>query len=338
MLYRRHDYYPYSPHAVGFSVPCSIDLPALMLKKFALALALLFGLAVAFHIRADITVEDLKPTYAPPPSQFLLLDEMEVHFRDEGTGPALVLLHGTGASLHTWDGWAEALTDSFRVIRLDLPGFGLTGPHPLHDYQIDTYVHFLCRFLEKRGVERFHLAGNSLGGQIAWTYVLHHPEQVDKLILLDPAGYPGNRGLPLIFRMGQTPGLNTMLRHVTPRFLIERNLRDVYANDVLVTPELVDRYYALALRQGNRDAFIARTQVVQEDRFAQLGQITQPTLLLWGEQDTWIPASDAAHFVDKLPNATLITYPNVGHVPMEELPKQTAADARRFLRMASERG
>ncbi len=302
-----------------------------MRKRLGIAAALVVVVLVVLSIRPDIPVDELKPKYAPPPSQFMKLDGMEVHYRDEGEGPALVLLHGTGASLHTWDGWAETLSDSFRVVRLDLPGFGLTGPNPAHDYRIDTYVDFLEHFVERLGLEHFSLAGNSLGGHIAWRYALAHPQRVDKLILIDPAGAPDEAPEPFVFKLARMPVVNRLFTLVTPRFLLEKSLREVYADDAKVTPALVDRYYELSLREGNRAAFVARARTTEPSRFDQIAYVRAPTLILWGEQDTWIPVTTARRFTERLPHAVLITYPDAGHVPMEEIPARTAADARRFL-------
>ena len=148
----------------------------------ALVLALISFLAL---VRFDIPVEELKKTYADGTSRFVPVGGMDVHYRDEGRGFPLVLIHGTAASLHTWDGWATALSGDFRVIRMDLPAFGLTGPAPDRDYRIGAYVRFIDDFLDTIGVTRCHLAGNSLGGLIAWNYALAHPAKVDRMILVD---------------------------------------------------------------------------------------------------------------------------------------------------------
>ncbi|UCH10746.1 MAG: alpha/beta fold hydrolase, partial [Fidelibacterota bacterium] len=136
---------------------------------------------------------------------------MEVHIRDQGTGPAVVLLHGMFSSLHTWDGWVEALQDSFRMIRLDLPGFGLTGPRPDADYSLSEYVGFMDALLDELGVERAILVGNSLGGGIAWEYSLAHPSRVEGLILIDAVGYPRD-STPRIMVLGAIPGIRQLFR------------------------------------------------------------------------------------------------------------------------------
>ena len=128
----------------------------------------------------DISVEDLKKEYANENSKFIEIDEMQVHYRDEGNGFPIVLIHGTASSLHTWNSWAKELTKNYRVIRMDLPAFGITGPNKSRDYSIKSYTQFLHQFLIKINVDKFYLAGNSLGGNIAWNYTAEYPEKIAK--------------------------------------------------------------------------------------------------------------------------------------------------------------
>ena len=292
------------------------------------------GVLVATQVRPDVPLETLRARYADGASQIVMVHGMPVHLRDEGSGPPLVLLHGTGASLHTWDGWAERLRDSFRVVRFDLPGFGLTGPHVEDDYRIAAYVDFLTAVLDTLGLERVHLAGNSLGGFIAWRFALAHPERVGRLVLVDASGAPVSipGGSPIVFRLARVPLLNQIFTVVTPRSVLEMSLRDVYADDHRVTQALVDRYDDLARRAGNRAAFVTRANTPPEpDRFAALADYLGPVLLQWGAADTWIPLAHADTFAAVLPNDTLIVYSDAGHVPMEERPAATAYDVRQFL-------
>ena len=161
-------------------------------------------------------------------SRFVDVDGMSVHYRDEGAGPPLLLIHGTGASLHTWDAWSAALSGTHRVVRLDLPGFGLTGPQPDGDYRIDTYVDMVDHFATKVGLDRFALAGNSLGGQIAWRFAARHPEAVNALILVDAAGYPRSVKPPLVFRLGRVPVVSSLMGHLDPHMLVESTLKRTY--------------------------------------------------------------------------------------------------------------
>lgn len=299
------------------------------LSAFAVCLIALTLLLV----KGDLPLDQLEEKYAGPPSQFIEVEGMNVHFRDQGSGYPLVLLHGTAASLHTWEGWVTALSDTFRIIRPDLPAFGLTGPHPEHDYRISAYVAFLHAFLEKLNVDKFALAGNSLGGFIAWRYALRYPQQVEKLILVDASGYPEyDKPPPLVFRLAQTPLLNKALTKISLRSLVEKSLKDVYVDDSKVSAELVDRYYELSLRPGNRDAFVARANTGMSDHFEQIDQLPMPVLLMWGEQDAWVPVAHLERFAEKLGELAVVKrYPDLGHVPMEEAPAQTAADTRAFL-------
>ncbi|WP_405241263.1 alpha/beta fold hydrolase [Lentisalinibacter salinarum] len=301
-----------------------------------LILFIAVALVLAWAWEPDRSVESLTERYRVTGSQFLEFDGMSAHVAVEGSGPALVLLHGTGASLHTWNGWAEALAGDFRIVRMDLPGFGLTGPHPAGDYSIGAYVRFVDAVTRRLGIDDFHLAGNSLGGRIAWNYAVAHPERVNRLLLVDASGYPLRRTPSLIFRLAALPGIGDALAKLTPRILYRRSLEEVYADDSLVDEALVDRYFELSLREGNREAFLQRVRAAsrsaRDDPAAALAQIGAPTLVQWGGQDEWIPPEHGRRFAEDIPDARLVVYDDLGHVPMEESPARTARDAREFLR------
>ena len=302
------------------------------LRTIGLALLAVVVAGGAALYRPDLPVESLKPKYAPPPSRFVRVEGMDVHYRDEGPrgAPTVVLLHGMGASLHTWDGWTRALEDSLRVVRLDLPGYGLTGPFPQGDYSNAAYVRFLDAFLTAVDVPRASLAGNSMGGEIAWRYTVAHPPRVEKLILVDAAGYPYGE-IPGFFKLLGTPGLAPLLTKLSPRWMYANNLTQVYADDAKVTDALVDRYYDLTRREGNRGAFLKRSLIQDTTPFAEIRAIRAPTLVQWGAEDLWIPKAVADTFRVYIPGARVVMYDSVGHLPMEEIPERSAADARRFL-------
>lgn len=302
-------------------------------RRWLLAVALLLGCLLLLFSRAvvpDIPLEQLLPAYATGASKFLDVQGMAVHYRDEGAGPPLVLLHGTAASLHTWNDWVSALSGRFRVIRMDLPGFGLTGPNPTGDYSIPAFVAFLESFRQALGLTRFALGGNSLGGEIAWRYAVAHPEQVTELILVDPAGFPIERPA-LVFTLARLPVLATLLSRLDPGPLVKKTLRDAYGDPTQVTPELFTRYRNLTLRQGNRAAFVAALQQPRPDRSADLSLVHVPTLLLWGTDDHLIPVGHAMRFAQAIHGAQLILYKGVGHVPMEEIGARSALDVQAFL-------
>ena len=299
--------------------------------RFLIVFSLIFIVLFGSQYTSDMTLEELKDRYTNDQSQFIEIMGMPVHFRKEGSGPALVLIHGTASSLHTWDDWTEDLKDHFEVIRMDIPAFGLTGPHPESDYSMDTYVQFLHQFLQSQSIDSCYIAGNSLGGAIAWNYTIKHPNEVKKLILLDASGAPKNTPPPLIFRLANLPVLSHALKYITPRSIIEKNLKDVYFNDDKVTDELIDRYYHLARRTGNRQAFIDRARLKFELPTEQLKEISCPTLIQWGADDQWIPVADVEFFINQIESSQSIIYPDAGHVPMEEIPAQSANDAKHFL-------
>lgn len=308
------------------------------MKRLAAVLLLLFVVMncgfLAVNYRRDIPVDRLVSRYAAPGARFIEVAGARLHVMDEGPRdrPALLMIHGTGSSLHTWDGWVRMLRDHYRLVRFDLPGFGLTGPNEDEDYRVSHDVETTVALLDHLGLDQVAVAGNSLGGLIAWRLALDHPERVTHLVLIDAAGYKTVDGTSrTVLDAGRVPIVKSLLRKVTPRGMVEQGLLDVYADDSKVTPPIVERHYQLLLRAGNRDAMVARLNTPWEDRESEIPRIRQPTLVLWGAQDRWIPPSVAERFVDDLPNAESVVYPDAGHVPMEELPEKTAADARSFL-------
>lgn len=295
-------------------------------------LLLLIAVPLLIYTRFDLSVEKLKVKYANQESEFIEIQGMSVHYRDEGQGDVLVLLHGTASSLHTWEGWTEVLKKNYRVIRLDLPAYGLTGPNPQRKYDLKTYLDFLHEFFQKKNLKTFYLGGNSFGGMLSWEYALAYPDEVKKLILVDAAGYPSDRKQPFVFRLARTPVLNRILRYVTPKFFYKNNLKQVYGDDSKINDELVTRYFELGLREGNRQAFIDRLKSASKTHYENIKNIKIPVLILWGEKDDWILPKFAQKFKEDLPNAQLITYPELGHVPMEENPAETVKAVEDFLK------
>ena len=192
---------------------------------------LLFGKWV---MSPDKTLDELAPKYLNAASKFIAIDGIKVHYRDEGQGTPVLLIHGTGASLHTWDAWAEELSKSYRVIRLDLPAYGLTGADPQKRYLSTDYVALINKLTQALGIERLHLVGNSLGGLVAWLYASTYPDAVDRLVLIDPSGFPFDQ-TPAVIRLAKLPVFNLLLRYFTPKAFIRKNLKEVFYNDALIT-------------------------------------------------------------------------------------------------------
>jgi pimeloyl-ACP methyl ester carboxylesterase len=303
------------------------------------ALALLIGVLVAATWAPERTVEELRGRWAPPPSVFVDVAGIKVHLRDEGPredASPIVLLHGTGSSLHAWEGWAAALKGQRRVISFDLAGFGLTGPSADGIYTIDADVRLVIAVLDHLGIERCVLGGNSLGGAIAWRSALSHPSRVEKLILVDSSGYPAHPiSVPIGFRLAQIPGVNWILGYTLPRSLVEQGLRNVFGDPIRVKPELVERSIELTQRAGNRRALIERMRQRRQSGSAarRVAELKLPTLIIWGGRDRLIPPDDAQRFHHDIAGSTLVIFDDLGHAPEEEDPDRTVSAVQQFLKL-----
>ena len=305
------------------------------MKRVGLVTLLLLMALVATVWEPDRPVESLTARWAPPPSQFVDVNGLRVHLRDVGPRDdelPIVLLHGTSASLHTWAGWVSALETKHRVISLDLPGFGLTGPFADGDESIERTLQLLIALLEQLKVTRCVVAGNSYGGRLAWELAALRPDLVARLVLVDAAGYPRNStSVPLGFRIAATPGLRRVAEVLLPRVLIERSVQNVYGDPSKVTSELVDRYFELTLRAGNRAALGRRIAQQRDGEVSKLKALSMPSLVLWGGKDRLIPPENAQRFLADLPHSRLIMFEALGHVPQEEDPVATVAEVEKFL-------
>lgn len=298
-----------------------------LLGLLILAVLILIGAG----IRLDVPVEKVKAKYANEQSRFVTIDGLSVHYRDEGKGFPLVLLHGAPSSLHSFDGLTSELSKKYRVIRLDLPGYGLTGPNRTGDYSLQFYMKFLDAFLTAIRVDSCSLAGHSFGGRLAGEFSYAHPERVKKLVLIAAGGYPFKDEGVLAEKMAQNTFLRPIVRYVTPRFFIAMNLKQAFGQDVKVADETIDRYYDLMLREGNRDTFIAMCNRIPEDISLHVKKLRVPTLILWGNVDTVIPTEYAERFHRDIPGSRVILYDGIGHVPQEVMPGKVGADMRAFL-------
>jgi pimeloyl-ACP methyl ester carboxylesterase len=303
-------------------------------------LLMLTALAVTLTHAPDRSVDSLVTRWAPPPSDFMYVKGQFVHFRDEGpkSDPVpLVLVHGTAASLHTWQGWVGDLRGRKRVITFDLPGFGLTGPfggeYPRDDYRADTLARFTLDFLDALHVQRFAIGGNSLGGEVAWRVAAAAPARVDRLILVDATGYAFvPEHIPAGFQIARVAGLNRIGEFLTPRAVVEDSIKDVYGDPTLVTSALIDRYFEMQTREGNRHALNVRMQEIATDLApARIATLRLPTLILWGAKDRLVPPANAQHFHNDIAGSQLVIFPGLGHVPQEEDAQASVAPVRAFL-------
>jgi pimeloyl-ACP methyl ester carboxylesterase len=275
----------------------------------------------------------LEAVYLRSPADMIEVAGTRLDVRDSGPkdAPVVLLLHGFGSSLHTWENWSGPLSADHRVIRLDLPGCGLSPPDPSGDYTEARSIAVLLALMDRLGVAKASVVGNSMGGRIAWTLASEHPDRVDKLILISPDGFesPG-------FEYGVKPAVPStvkLMRYVLPKPLLKMSLAPAYADPKVMTDALATRYYDLMRAPGVRDAMIARMeQSIRYDPVARLRSIRAPTLLLWGEQDRMIPFTNAADYAKAIPGAKLVPLPGVGHLPQEEAPQRSLDVVRDFLR------
>lgn len=280
----------------------------------------------------DKSQADLEATYATEPSVFVELPGVRVHVRDTGPrdAPAVILLHGFGASLHTWETWADILGEAYRVIRLDLPGFALTGPDETGDYSDTRTVEVLRGLMDELDVARATFIGNSMGGRMAWKFAAAVPDRVDKLVLISPDGFasPG-------FEYGKAPEVPaslSVMRYVLPKSLLRMSLEPAYADPSVMSDNQVTRYHDLMIGPGVRGAILARMeQAILVEPEPLLRQIEAPTLIMWGEQDGMIPFTNAADYLSVLPNSELISFPDLGHLPHEEEPEKSIIPVQKFL-------
>lgn len=312
---------------------------SLLLRIFGVLL-LLTALAVSLSRAPDRPVESLVARWAPPPSDFVEIKGQLVHLRDEGPRAdplPIVLIHGTGASLHTWEGWVKALKAQRRVISFDLPGFGLTGPfagqYEAGNYHGDAYARFVVDLLDALKIDRAVIGGNSLGGEVAWRTAYLAPQRVAALVLVDavgPAFTP--ESMPIGFMVARVPVLNRIGEWVLPRALVAQSVANVYGDPSKVTPELVDRYFELTLRDGNRRALGQRMQaMVIGEQAERIATLKQPTLILWGGRDRLVPPAVGREFQRAITGSQLVVFDTLGHVPHEEDPARSVAPVKAFL-------
>jgi pimeloyl-ACP methyl ester carboxylesterase len=281
----------------------------------------------------------MRAKYATATSRFITLQPgLTIHVRDEGKrdGVPLVLIHGSNASLHTWEPWVARLGKERRIVSLDLPGHGLTGRHPGGVYDYPVFVDVVAGVMDRLGIQRAVIAGNSMGGGTAWMFALAHPDRTAALVLVDAAGAPEwqSRKAPIGFRLARMRGVRSLMKWIAPRSMFESSLETTLFDPAQVTPSMVDRYWDLNRYPGNREATMRRFALGHNNHpatSAQLAAIKAPTLILWGQEDNLIPVASARWFQQAMPGSRLISYPRVGHVPMEEVADQSAADVAAFL-------
>ena len=304
----------------------------MIVRGLLLAVLVLTAGAAVWLYAPDRSRGALEGAYHVRPEDYREVAGLRLFVRDEGPrgAPAVILLHGFGASLQTWDGWAAALSRTHRVIRFDLPGFGLTGADTNGDYSDARAMHLIAGLMDDLGVAKASVVGNSLGGRIAWMFAAERPERVNRLVLISPDGFasPG-------FQYGRAPDVPLLMRvlpYTMPRFLLRASLAPAYADPGHLSEPVLTRYRDMMMAPGVRPAILERLrQSVLRDPIPLLRQIQAPTLLLWGKRDQMIPFGNSTDYLAAIPHATLVALPNLGHVPFEEAPAESLAPVLPFL-------
>jgi pimeloyl-ACP methyl ester carboxylesterase len=327
-----------NPHGMQM-LPSGLGEESAM-RKILVGLVVLIALvvgAVWLFSEPDIPRSTLETKYAKPPSQFVMLpDGARAHVRDQGPkdGPVLVLVHGSNASLFTWVPWVNRLDKDFRVVTLDMPGHGLTGAVPNGDYSQAAMVKFTLEVADKLHLPKFAIGGNSMGGGVAARFAEEHPDRVTHLILVDAAGMATSQGdrIPLAFRIARTPVVNRVMLYITPRSIVTEGLNDAIVHKEIIDDRMIDLYWDFARMEGTRAATLQRFSIPwNHDIERDIGKIKVPTLILWGAQDHLIPIEAAHNYAKAIPGSKLIVYPATGHIPMEEVPGESADAVRTFL-------
>jgi pimeloyl-ACP methyl ester carboxylesterase len=289
------------------------------------------GLTVSM-VRLDRDPVALEAQYASAPSRFVVANGVRFHIRDRGQGPAIVLIHGQSANAFTFEAWAEALAATHRIVSVDLPGHGLTGPDPQSRYSWDGMADNVYALTEELGLDRFVLAGNSLGGAVSLELALAHPEALDGLVLIDAIGAPREEPKPPIFEAYATPVLGNALVWLTPEWIVRSSLESTYGDPSKVTDAEAATFLDMMLRAGNREAGRQIVSYVPDATITEgIGQLEVPTLILWGGRDSWTLPKYAAWFDQHLPDAEIAMFDGLGHMPMAEDPAATLVPMRDFL-------
>jgi pimeloyl-ACP methyl ester carboxylesterase len=309
----------------------------MLLKAFkiiALVLTTFICLAAIYLWTPDKSKVELEKIYSSSKNAYVSALGVNIHYQD--TGPSknpipILFLHGFGASLQTWDTWAQSLSEEYRVISVDLPGFGLTGEDPSGIYTDARSVEVLEAFLKALQIPKVVLVGNSMGGKFAWQFAARYPNQVAKLVLISPDGY-ASPGIEY-GKKSEVPAVANLYKYFFSKTFLAMNLEPAYADPKILNDVLVNRYYDLMLAPGVRGAILARMQqTTLQDPVPFLSSINAPTLLIWGEKDAFIPITNSNDYLKVMPNVKRVSLPNIGHLPQEEQPMIGLTALKEFLK------
>jgi pimeloyl-ACP methyl ester carboxylesterase len=324
------------------------------LARFLPAAALLLSLSALAQPAAPTTTrvltrESVIARFADAQSKFIDVDGVNIHYKDQGSGPPILLMQGTLGDLADWDGWADVLSKRYRVLRFDMPAFGLSGQLRSGNYSADRMLSLIDAFMDQMGVERFAIAGTSYGGLVAFRYAATRTDRITALILANSAGVEygkrpaqiataslptGPATAPASAPAGETRA-NIFTDPVITAADVEVNLRHVLANQALVTPLMVERKLAFTNMQGRLEESLAGRKLYERgDPLRVLARVRAPALVLWGAANKALDPKTADAFVEAMKNACSakrIVYGDAGHLLIVDKAAQSAADAMAFL-------
>jgi len=248
----------------------------------------------------------------------------KIHYVEAGSGPTVILLHGLGGSSQVWQFNIAALAEKYHVVVPDQIGFGKSDK-PLVNYRIRTYVDFLDQFCKQLKIERASLVGNSMGGWIATAFTAAFPDRVDKLVLVDAAGYKPPKDLDTRTFYGLNP---------TTREGMKVLVAKVFYNKLFLTDAAIDQSIAARLAAGDGYTINSITEsIIRGEDFLDdvVKTIKRPTLLIWGRQDGLVPLAEGEHFNRDIAGSKLVVFDQCGHVPQIEKPAEFNAAVLKFL-------
>ena len=313
---------------------------------FLLLLVFITSIILYNSIYFDIPKENVIAKHAKEASEFIeLKDGSLIHVRDEGNknGNTLVLIHGSNGSLFNFESMNKFLIDDFRIISLDLPAHGLTGPVNSNNYSFDGFIRVINEVLEIKKINQFFLAGHSMGGRVVWNYTIDYPEKVNGLIIIgslflaneaEYREFQSGNAPPIVFKLLEIPFFRMLLGYITPRIMVSQVAKQMVYDQTIMTDELIDQFHEIILFEGSRKAmgyvivntdnnFVADPKLLQE--------INVPTMILHGEEDSVVDVRYNRHFLENIPDIKLISYPKVGHMPPMEIPEILAEDIKNFI-------
>lgn len=308
-----------------------------MIKKALLFLAVIISIPLALlFLRPDKTIAKAKMTemYANEGSRFIKWRNAQLHYVDEGSGDPLILIHGYGGSHRNFKALADRLKNHYRVIRIDLPGFGLSDmPSQLkNESLIELYRSYLSFMLDTLSQNPVYLGGNSMGGWMAWEAAALRPEKVKKLILMSSAGYEMEKVKEAAAAIMNSSFVELLFLKGMPEYFTQQGAEKCFYNSEKIDFNEVKINNDMWNREGNLSAALLLATANEKPDTLRIQQVACPTLIIFGENDEIVPSQHAYRFHRDIAGSKMLLYKECGHIPMVEKPEQTANDILHFLK------